>query len=85
MLRDPGREQAHQADDREDHEADHGQPVVQELGQEPPATLRYSARNKLLEIRIQRDAAGLFGEVARSRFQALAAVLGVEPIVKPGG
>lgn len=47
-----------------------------------PAELRYSRKKKVLEVRVAPDARDLFGEVAESRFTALAAALGAEPVVR---
>lgn len=44
--------------------------------------LRWFPKKKLLELRLPQRAIGLFGEVAEARFQALAAALGAEPVVK---
>jgi len=44
--------------------------------------LRWFPKKKVLELRLSDEAAPLYGEVARSRFAALAAALGAEAVVR---
>lgn len=52
---------------------------------EQPGELRYSAKANRLELVLKRAASPLFGEVALSRFQSLAASLQAEPVVRVKG
>jgi exopolyphosphatase/guanosine-5'-triphosphate,3'-diphosphate pyrophosphatase len=46
-----------------------------------PGELRWHPRKKVLELRLSKEAAPLFGEVAQARFKALAAALDAEAAV----
>ncbi len=52
--------------------------VADQLG-----AIRFFPKKKIVELHIEKGAAGLFGEVAEARFRSLALALGAEPSVIP--
>ncbi len=51
-------------------------------GDQPPGALKWEQKSGRLTLKLSKDAEPLFGEVAASRFNALAGALDAEPVVK---